>query len=225
MNVSIVSTATHFVVTGLSGSATAGAPLTITVTALDAYNNVALLYTGTVQFSTTDPSLAAILPSTYTFTSGDAGVHVFTGLVKLVTDGEQTVTATDSVTHTITGTSGDVDITSATSSQLVVTTEPSTTATAGLTFATQPVVKLEDQYGNVITTDSTDTVTVASDGTAFIQGSPLTVTLSGGVATFTGLSYDKAETMHLGFATSAPVVSAGSPATSPFPRPPAINSR
>ncbi len=40
-------------------------------------------------------------------------------------------------------------------SQLVVMMEPSTTATAGVDFAIQPVVAEEDQFGNIITTDST----------------------------------------------------------------------
>ena len=72
-------------------------------------------------------------------------------------------------------------------------------------FATQPVVKEEDSFGNVITTDTTHMVTAAtgSQGTSSLQGSNLTVTLNSGVATFSGLSYDKAETMNLAFTTNA----------------------
>src|SRR5207244_3949165 len=90
-------------------------------------------------------------------------------------------------------------------SQLLVTTQPSSTATAGVNFATQPVVTEEDQRGNDGTKDSSHTVTVArgNHGTATLQGSTLTVTLSSGVATFSGLSYNKAETMNLAFATNA----------------------
>ncbi len=209
MSVSIVSTATHFQVTGLSGSSVAGTAQTIIVTALDAYNNVALLYTGTVHFTTTDPSIQAVLPPTYTFTAGDSGVHTFTGLTTLVTVGNQTVTAIDTA-NSLTGTSGAVTITLAAASQLVVTTQPSSTATAGVNFATQPTVKEEDQYGNVITTDSTHTVTVArgSLGTSTLQGTPLTLTLASGVATFSGLSYQKAETINLAFTTNATGVTA-----------------
>ena len=74
-----------------------------------------------------------------------------------------------------------------------------------MAFATQPVVKEEDAFGNVITSDSTHTVTAArgSTGTASLQGSNLTVTLSSGVATFSGLSYNKAETMTIAFTTNA----------------------
>ena len=42
-----------------------------------------------------------------------------------------------------------------------ITTQPSATATAGVAFATQPVVTEEDAFGNVITSDSTHTVTAA----------------------------------------------------------------
>ena len=40
-------------------------------------------------------------------------------------------------------------------------------------------------------------------GNAALQGANLTVTLAGGIATFSGLSYNKAETITLAFATSA----------------------
>ena len=49
------------------------------------------------------------------------------------------------------------------------------------------------------------TVTAArgSHGTASLQGSNLTVRLSKGVATFSGLSYNKAESMNIAFTTNA----------------------
>src|SRR5262249_46628333 len=83
--------------------------------------------------------------------------------------------------------------------------QPSATATAGVTFTTQPVVKLEDTFGNVVTTDSTHTVTAArgNHGTAALQGGPLTVSLAGGVVTFSGLSYNVAEAMNTAFSTNA----------------------
>ena len=88
-------------------------------------------------------------------------------------------------------------------SKLVVTQQPAPLATAGAPFSTQPVVKEADQYGNVITTDSAHTVTASrgATGTASLQGASLTVTLSSGEAVFSGLSYNKAETMNIGFTT------------------------
>ena len=60
-----------------------------------------------------------------------------------------------------TATSSNVVVSPAAASQLVITQQPSATATAGVAFATQPVVTEEDAFGNVITTDSTHTVTAA----------------------------------------------------------------
>jgi hypothetical protein len=67
--------ATHLMVTG-SGSASRGQAYTFTVTAYDAYGNVATGYTGTVTFASDDSSAA--LPASYTFTAADAGTHTFT---------------------------------------------------------------------------------------------------------------------------------------------------
>src|SRR5207245_963940 len=65
------------------------------------------------------------------------------------------------------------------------------------------VVKEEDSFGNVITTDSTHTVTAARNlGTGTLQGT-LTLTLASGVASFTNLSYQVAETINIAFTTTA----------------------
>jgi hypothetical protein len=87
---------------GITGpfSIAAGVSFNITVTAYDPYGNVATGYLGTVHFSSTDPK--ATLPANYTFKSTDNGVHTFTGL-KFKTKGSQTITATDTLFSTITG--------------------------------------------------------------------------------------------------------------------------
>ena len=95
--------ATHLTVTGNSG-ATAGVPLTVTVTALDQFGNTATGYLGTVHFSSSDIAPGVVLPANYTFTLGDSGVHTFTNGVTLVTFGNQTVTAKDTLNASITGT-------------------------------------------------------------------------------------------------------------------------
>jgi probable HAF family extracellular repeat protein len=75
-----------------------GTTLPVTVFALDANNNAVSGYAGTVKITSTDP--AAGLPSNGMLASG-----VGTFLVKLNTNGSQTITATDTVTGTITGVS------------------------------------------------------------------------------------------------------------------------
>lgn len=90
--------ATTLVVTAPS-TAIAGSSFSVTVTARDANANTATGYSGTVHFTSSDG--AASLPSNYTFVAGDNGVHSFT--VTLNSTGSRSITATDTVTGTITG--------------------------------------------------------------------------------------------------------------------------
>jgi predicted outer membrane repeat protein len=77
-----------------------GMPFDVTVTALDAYGHTVTDYTGTVTFVASDP--AAVLPSDYTFTADDGGSHTFTGVI-FYRAGAQTLTATDTLDPTLTG--------------------------------------------------------------------------------------------------------------------------
>jgi hypothetical protein len=90
---------THFRVYGFANPTTAGVAHSFIVQAKDLYGNVVTGYTGTVSFSSSDSQ--ATLPAPYTFTSGDAGIHTFSGT--LVAVGTQTITATDTVSSSITG--------------------------------------------------------------------------------------------------------------------------
>jgi len=81
--------------------AAAGQPTTVDVVALDASNHVVQGYTGTVQLTSGDG--AATLPSSYTFSASDHGVHRFQ--VTFGTTGSETLTAADtanSLTSTVT---------------------------------------------------------------------------------------------------------------------------
>ena len=66
---------------------------------VDAYGNVVTGYRGTIRFRSSDP--AAKLPTNYTFTAADHGVHTFTGLV-LRKKGKQTITVTDTLDSSLT---------------------------------------------------------------------------------------------------------------------------
>jgi hypothetical protein len=92
--------ASAFVISGPS-SVGSGTAFSITVTAVDAYGNVATGYTGTIHFS--DSVGGATLPGNYTFTGSDQGGHTFTGL-KLKTKGWQTITVKDTLNSSILGT-------------------------------------------------------------------------------------------------------------------------
>ncbi|HQU44580.1 MAG TPA: hypothetical protein PK867_17305, partial [Pirellulales bacterium] len=88
-----------------------------------------------------------ILPADYTFTAGDAGIHTFTSAVTLKTAGNQTVTATDTVSGSING-SASITVNAAAASTMIVSGFPSPiTAGASGSFS----VTLKDAYGNVAT--------------------------------------------------------------------------
>src|SRR5262249_49632519 len=86
--------------------------------------------------------------------------------------------------------------------KLVILTQPPSAATASQTFASAAAVGVQDQYGNLRANDNSTVVSAArSVGTGTLQGLT-TVTVSGGVATFTNLSYSIAETMSVVFTSS-----------------------
>ena len=95
--------------------------------------------------------------------------------------------------------SGNIVISPAQPSQLVIQTQPPATATAGQAFVTQPVIYVEDQYGNLETGDNTTKVTVSlRTGAGPLEGNT-TATAAQGIVTFTGLADKKAETITLLF--------------------------
>jgi hypothetical protein len=130
------------------------------------------------------------------------GVATFANLVD---NKEETITLTFSSGSLTKATSTRIVVGNTTGDKLVVIQQPSSAATAGQVFGTQPVVEEVDQYGNVVASDSTSSVTAArgDEGTSTLLGNALTVTLVNGVATFSGLSYNKAESMDITFISSA----------------------
>jgi hypothetical protein len=99
----MASCSTPVTILAVSGPSTAtpGVPFTVTVTAL-ANGNQDKIFNMDVHFSSSDS--AAILPIDYTFTAADAGSHMFTNGITLMTVGTQTITATATFAHSITGT-------------------------------------------------------------------------------------------------------------------------
>jgi hypothetical protein len=98
--------ATSLSVTGFPSPTLVGAVHGFTVTALDPYGNRALSYRGQVQFSVVGGP--ANLPQPYTFTAFDLGRHVFTA--DLDNAGTYSLTATDSVDASITGTQANIEV-------------------------------------------------------------------------------------------------------------------
>ena len=95
-------TATHFSVSGPANIPSA-ISLNFTVTALDALNRAVTTYSGTVHFSSTDPR--AQRPPDSTLVSGAEVLSA-----TLTTAGSQTITATDTATSSIKGTSSSINV-------------------------------------------------------------------------------------------------------------------
>jgi hypothetical protein len=129
----------HF---GVNVSATtAGVPVTVTISALDAFNNVKPAYRGTVTFTSSDG--LASLPADYTFTAADNGIHQFTAT--LGTSGVQSLTVTD----TTSGIQGTQDVLVAPGPVAFFYLDVPAVIQAGVAFVV--TVYAEDQFGNFVT--------------------------------------------------------------------------
>jgi CSLREA domain-containing protein len=154
--------ATHL---GISAptSAITGTSFGITVSAYDAQNDVASSYSGTVHFTSTDG--LASLPANSTLTNG---VGTFTATLN--TMGDQTITATDTITPSITGTSNIISVGGAP----VITSASSRTFTAGsavsftVTTTGSPTVGLTEAGA----LPSGVSFVAIGNGTATLSGTP-----------------------------------------------------
>lgn len=126
---------------------------------------------------------------------------------------------TDTGTATITGLTSSTNLGTLTEvvgakNKLIITTQPSTTAAAGTDFTIKPVVKMEDQFGNVETGDNTSTITEAvvlsnqscggSAGTGTLTSTPTSGTaVSSGVMTYTAMQYSVGEGIKICFSSTS----------------------
>jgi hypothetical protein len=131
--------ATHFVVSA-PAVATAGASFNFSVTAKDQFNNTATGYGGTVHFTSSDAQ--AVLPADSTLT---AGTGTFSATLK--TAGPQTITATDTVTPAITGTSATITVSPAAANHFSVVAPANVTSNVAFTFS----VTAKDLFNNTVT--------------------------------------------------------------------------
>lgn len=155
-------------------SATINVPFNVTVTAKDPFGNTATGYAGTVQFTSTDG--AATLPANSTLASG-----VGTFSVTLKTSGNRTVTATDTVTAAITGTSGQIAVGTGPAASFTLVGPATTVAGQDYTFT----VTAKDAFNNT-KTDYTGIVRITStDPNARLPANYTFVAANNGVATLT----------------------------------------
>ncbi|HVB70921.1 MAG TPA: hypothetical protein VND83_05395 [Acidimicrobiales bacterium] len=187
-------TAAQLVLSGCTGSLPLHGTCVATATLEDGSGNAVITYNGSVTFTqTAGPGAVTGLGSVTSFTNGVASVTL-----KGTTVGSVTIRATgDSLTsNTVTF--------SVVQTHLVFTSTP-----GGPRTGFSVTVTVEDGSGNVVTTDSTDVITLTrASGTGSFGGGTLTV--SNGVAAFTNLTWSNSGAKTL-TASSPGVTSATSP--------------
>src|SRR5205085_2475929 len=154
-------------------SATAGTAFNFTVTALDAFNNTATSYAGTVHFTSSDG--AATLPGNTTLTNGTGTFNA-----TLNTAGNQTITATDTVTSSITGTSNSINVGAGAATHFVVSAPANATAGTAFNFTITAV----DSGNNTATGYSGTVHFTSSDAQAVLPGNYQFVAGDNGGKTF-----------------------------------------
>jgi hypothetical protein len=160
---------THFQITA-PATALTGAPLSVTVTALDQYNKpTASGYTGAIHFSSTDGS--AVLPVDTTLVNGTG---VFS--VTLTAAGTQTLSVSDTTHPGISGTSNLVAVRTS-ASQFIVSAP--LTVTAGSAFLVR--VTAQDKSGQTVTGYSGTVRLTSTDSRALL---PPAAVITNGAGSF-----------------------------------------
>ena len=203
-----VATTIAFTVPPVTTTAGAAIAPPVKVTARDALGNVATGFNGNVTMAIGTNPAGGVL-SGATTVAAEAGVATFSTLSIDVAGSGYTLSAT-AAGLAATASTG-FDIIPSTASQLVFTAQPSNT-TAGATMASV-VVAARDASGNLVTITGDVTVTITggtgTNGAHLSGGSFVTVTASGGVATFSTLNIDSSGT---GYTLTATAVGGPPPA-------------
>ena len=165
-------TASHFTLSA-SSNATAGTGFTVKVTALDPYGNQATGYNGTVHITSSDP--LANLPANFSLTGGTG---TFSTQLKMA--GTQTLTATDTASKTLNGTSNAITVQPAAASYFVVWVLLRVTAGTPVAFT----VTAQDAYGNRATNYAGTIHFTSSDHQASL---PANISLTQGAGTASAL--------------------------------------
>ncbi|MEK7679828.1 MAG: Ig-like domain-containing protein, partial [Deltaproteobacteria bacterium] len=206
--------ASYFTVTSSTPTPTAGTSFNVTITAKDQFGNTATGYSAAGKtFAWSGPgnapdTTAPFYPNNVTvvgaFSGGVATVSVTLYKAEAVSldisDGT-TINSFGNIAY-----DADVTVGGAAAVKLVFTTQPASTATAGVDLTTQPAVQVQDTYGNPINSavnPITLAAVLASDGTpgggtlSATTTNPLAANGTSGTASFAGMDYTKAESIKL----------------------------
>jgi beta-lactamase superfamily II metal-dependent hydrolase/DNA/RNA endonuclease YhcR with UshA esterase domain len=154
---------THLQLTPSSSTATG--PITITVSALDASNNVVPSYTGTIHWTSTP---AMTLPADYTFVAGDNGVHTFNVTVP-ASGGPFTVSATDTATAISGSTSVGNSCTPPPAVVLTLTMPPAVCANGSYNVSTSAPSNWTVVNGTITAGQGTSSITFTAGASGLLQ--------------------------------------------------------
>jgi hypothetical protein len=131
------------------------------------------------------PGSGSVVP-TAPVTTDVSGIAAVTSWTLGTTAGANSLTATSSglsgspLTFHATGTTGSA-------TQLVITTQPASTANSGIALTTQPVVQLQDGHGNNVAQAGVSVAAAIGSGGGTLGGTTPVTTDANGTATFTNL--------------------------------------
>jgi hypothetical protein len=186
-------------------SVSAGSPFGLSVDVEDSFGDLLASFEGSVTIALAANPGTGSLGGTLT-ASAVNGVVTFNGLFL---DSPASGYAIQATSPGLTpATSNLFNVVAGAASELVITAEPPTTVIAGGLFGL--TVAVEDAFGNLVTSDNAS-VTLSSSNPAL--GGILTVSVVNGVATFNGLTLDKAG---LGFVIQAASPGLTSASTTPI---------
>ncbi len=166
------------------GAATAGSPVSLTISVTDPTGAAFFAFPDAVHFTSTDPH--ATLPPDFTFAPGDKGAHVLPNAATLTTAGNQRVIATDATLATVTASTPIVILPSTATTVTANTGATPQSALLDTAFAKPLSVTATDAFGNAVG-DATVTFEAPASGPGGTFPGPATtataVTNASGVAT------------------------------------------
>ena len=164
----VAAAATHFSVSGIPAGITAGAGFSFTATALDQFNNTAMSYSGTVEFSSTDKGIFTKLPGPSSLTGGLA-----TFSATLTTVGSEVLMVADQNTGSISAANNQIVVRPAAASHFTVTVPAVTIAgyPQGFTvIALDPFNNAATGYGGTIYFTSSDSAATVPADSPLLSG-------------------------------------------------------
>ena len=158
---------------------------------------------GGITVTATIASGGGTLGGTVTAVSNASGVASFTDLSISGVIGARTLSF--SATGAPSVTSATINLTAGAASQLSITTQPSSSALAGIAFLQQPVIRLRDADGNLVSQSGFAVTAAINTGSAggALGGTTTVNTSSSGTATFSNLKISQAGSYTLIFSSGA----------------------